>query len=568
MFVVFEGIDGSGKTTVSNQVAERLRSSGISVKHLRAEGKFVSAVTEAIRDLGRDARNLELVPQAEFLLYVARDVQLIEEALRPALGKYDIVLADRFLYTAENLGGPGRHLPAAFTAPILQAAAGGLVPDLVVLVDVDPVLARARRKAHKLAVLDRRPPSRKGLAGVGLQHRLRRGYLELAAAAPERWVVIANEDSLEATVERVTALVQAASRDGVPAALAAFQGRQRAAAPSAVAPRAPQTLDEALSSFLGWVDARMVREPRVAAYMLGGMCGPGVDERRRQLAEQVPEAVLAALTGLQDEASWALRHKLSRSHARAVARSLSGVSSGHPLAHNLRAALEPEAPEEVLASISRLDDPEAWAIRERLLSRYPSLVVASMASLSSLQAWGLRQRWLDEQSDRLEQHYELARAAARSVSGLSEPRAWQVRERVRSIAPVAALASLAGLDDDRSWQWREQALFRAPKVVMGTLSRLDDARAWRLRRLVARDCKEALDSIHGLDAADAWHLRDESLDIWPSTVAKTLGVLADSPRGVALLSRQLRAYPDNVSLLKYASSVALGLHRLLFAQDE
>ena len=86
MFVVFEGIDGSGKTTVSNMVAERLRAGGLSVKHLRAEGKFVSVVSEAIRELGRDARNIELVPQAEFLLYVARDVQLIEQALRPALG--------------------------------------------------------------------------------------------------------------------------------------------------------------------------------------------------------------------------------------------------------------------------------------------------------------------------------------------------------------------------------------------------------------------------------------------------------------------------------------------------
>lgn len=568
MFVVFEGIDGSGKTTVSNQVAERLRSSGLSVKHLRAEGKFVSAVTEAIRDLGRDARNLELVPQAEFLLYVARDVQLIEEALRPALGQYDIVLADRFLYTAENLGGPGRHLPAAFTAPILQAAAGGLVPDLVVLVDVDPVLARARRKAHKLSVLDRRPPSRKGLAGVGLQHRLRRGYLELAAAAPERWVVIANEDSLEATVERVTTLVQAASREGVTASIAAFRARQTATPAGTLRPRAPQTLDQALSTFLGWVDARMVREPRVAAYMLGGMWGPGVDERRQKLAEQVPEAVLAALTGLEDEASWALRQRLRRSHPRAVARSLSGVANSHPLARQLRAALEAEAPEEVLASISRLDDAEAWAVRERLLSRYPNLVVASMAGLSSLQAWALRQRWLDEQSDRIEQHYELARAAARSISGLSDKAAWEVRERVRSMAPVAALASLSGLDDDRSWQWREEALFRAPKVVMGTLSRLDDPRAWHLRLLVARDCKEALDSIQGLDAPDAWRLRDESLDIWPSTVAKTLGPLADSPRGEALLGRQLRAYPDNVSLLKHASSVALGLHRVLVAQDE
>ena len=214
MFVVFEGIDGSGKTTVSNLAVERLRARGLSVKHLRAEGKFVSSVSEAIRSLARDSRNLELDPRAEFLLYVARDVQLIEEALRAALRTHDVVVADRFLYTAEVLGRYGRGLPASYTTPVLQAAAGGLEPDLVVLIDVDPVLARARRKASKLVTRDSRPPSRKGLSGVGLQHRVRRGYLELAAAVPSRWFVANNEQVLEETVARVAGLVERAVREG------------------------------------------------------------------------------------------------------------------------------------------------------------------------------------------------------------------------------------------------------------------------------------------------------------------------------------------------------------------
>jgi dTMP kinase len=129
MFVVFEGIDGSGKTTVSNRVVDRLRALGLAVKHLRAEGKFASSVTEAIRALGRDVKNLDLVPQAEFLLYVARDVQLIEEALRPALLEHDVVIADRFLYTAEVLACYGRRLSPEWAAPVLRAAANQLLPD-------------------------------------------------------------------------------------------------------------------------------------------------------------------------------------------------------------------------------------------------------------------------------------------------------------------------------------------------------------------------------------------------------------------------------------------------------
>jgi dTMP kinase len=558
MFVVFEGIDGSGKTTVSNMVAERLRGVGLSVKHLRAEGKFVSVVSEAIRDLGRDARNIELVPQAEFLLYVARDVQLIEQALRPALGQTDVVLADRFLYTAEILGRHGRRLSPDWIAPILEAAAGGLSPDLVVLVDVDPVLARARRKAAKLAADDRRPPSRKGLAGVGLQHRMRRGYLDLAAAAPERWVVVDNEDVLEDSVNRVTELIIEAHRSGVAKALQSFRAAKRK---TARPPKPLSTAAEALDAFLTWVDSRSEREPRVAAYLLGGLFGRGIDERRRALATRVPQAVLAGLSGLGDEVSWELREKLQREHPRTVAETLAGFPSHHPRASALRALLEREAPLEIITSLARLDDDLAWELRDRLYDRYPAVVVGSLGMLGSDRAWQTRQRWLDRENGQLGQSYETARIAAKSVTGLDDERSWSVRREVRISAPVAALASLEGVVGPRSWAFRAEFLSRAPKVVMLTLKRLSHPLAWQMRKAVAGDCKEAIDSISWLDDPEAWELREAHADVWPSTVVKTLGPLCEIPRGRELLERQLRAYPGNVSLLKHAAAVALRIHR-------
>ncbi|MES1165288.1 MAG: dTMP kinase [Verrucomicrobiota bacterium] len=567
MFVVFEGIDGSGKTTVSNMVAERLRARGLSVKHLRAEGKFVSAVSEAIRDLGRDARNLELVPQAEFLLYVARDVQLIEEALRPGLDNSDVVLADRFLYTAEVLGEKGRYLPTEFTRPILRAAAGGLEPDLVVLVDVDPVLARARRKAFKIAVVDRRPPSRKGLAGVGLQHRMRRGYLEMAAASPQRWVVVQNEDVLEDTVNQVTDLIGDAHRVGVRAALDDVRARTAAGARSRREVRPPRSPDEALDAFLAWVDQRMEREPRVAAYLLGGLSGPRIDERRRQLVQSVPEAVLAALPGLDDPTSWELRDLLKDRHQRAVARTLTGLPSSNERAAALRAYLEVSAPAEVASSLSRLDDAVAWSTRERLYPRCPTVVAGSLTGLDSDRAWSLRERWLDSAKDEVGSSYEQSCVAVKSVGGLDDDRAWRLRDKVRVVAPVAALASIGVSLGARSWQWRDEYLARAPKVVMGTVRRVSDPRAWRLRDSVVSMCKEAIDSIQDLDDAAAWALREAHADTWPSTVVKTLGPLADGARGKALLERQLAAHGSNVSLLKHVAAVALGLHRLDIAQD-
>ena len=85
MFVVFEGIDGSGKTSISNRVAAEFARQGRSVKHLRAEGRFASPIVEGIREFARNSQHLELCWEAEFLLYVARDVQLMHEMLRPAL---------------------------------------------------------------------------------------------------------------------------------------------------------------------------------------------------------------------------------------------------------------------------------------------------------------------------------------------------------------------------------------------------------------------------------------------------------------------------------------------------
>src|SRR5262245_59313664 len=189
MFVVFEGIDGSGKTTVSNRVAQKLRDAGISVEHPREGGKFSSPVTQAIREFGRDARNPDLTPSAEFFLYVTRDVQLLDEMVRPALDKANIVIADRFLYIAEVLSRFGRWLAESYVRPVLDDAGRGLQPDIVVLIDVDPHIARARRKVAKVLTVDKRPPSRKGLAGVGMQHRFRAGYRELAARDPARWIV-------------------------------------------------------------------------------------------------------------------------------------------------------------------------------------------------------------------------------------------------------------------------------------------------------------------------------------------------------------------------------------------
>ncbi|XXF74882.1 dTMP kinase [Myxococcaceae bacterium GXIMD 01537] len=96
MLIVFEGIDGSGKTTLSNRVAEVLRQGGLRVRHVREGGQLASPVSESLRRFTRDPANLALVPMTELLLYAAREAQLLEEVTRPALAHYDVVITDRY----------------------------------------------------------------------------------------------------------------------------------------------------------------------------------------------------------------------------------------------------------------------------------------------------------------------------------------------------------------------------------------------------------------------------------------------------------------------------------------
>jgi dTMP kinase len=558
MFVVFEGIDGSGKTTVSNRVAERLRAAGLTVEHLREGGKFTSRVTQALREFGRDARNLELTPEAEFFLYVTRDVQLLEEMTRPALGRADIVIADRFLFSAEVLARFGRGLPEAYVRPVLQTAARGLEPDLVVLVDIDPHIARARRKIAKLVTVDRRPPSRKGLGGVGMQHRFREGYRELAARDPARWVTVDNDRDLEVTVDLVTQILRTAHQGGVPAGLALARTEAPTSGPT---PTPPRSIEEGLMRFLDRVDRRMDREPQTAAYLLAGLHGRLVDERRQRLLPLAPETLLGGMNGLVDDLSWQLREALMPEHPARVARTLRGPARLHPRAAALRAALVDSVPLEVVAALETADDPEAWQLRERVFASDPDAVVASLGRLDSTAAWRLRDEWLNRRGgDAALGSYEPARVLGRSLTGLDDERAWQLRKLVREHAPIAALASLRFVLSDRAWKWRERYLGRAPKTVFETLARVDDPRAWQMRSQMAPLVKEAIDSLNELDVPQAWELRERFADTWPSTVVKSLGRLADQPRGRALVERQLRRHPDNISLLKHVAAIAIGAH--------
>jgi dTMP kinase len=144
------------------------------------------------------------------------------------------------------------------------------------------------------------------------------------------------------------------------------------------------------------------------------------------------------------------------------------------------------------------------------------------------------------------------------VAGVGGDRAWAIRRAARLTAPVPALASLMGLSDDKSWHWRERALARAPKPVLSTIAGIDEERAWMMRLAAAPRCREALDSMIGLDHPVGWEIRESSLDLWPASVIKSLGVLVSGQRGGELMRRALGTCQRGISLLKQAALVATG----------
>lgn len=564
--VVFEGIDGSGKTTLSNAVAAALRADGLRVAHVREGGNFASVVTTGIREFGRDAKNLALSPHAELFVYLARELQLLDEATAPALAEADVVIADRFFYTAELLATAGRDLPAAEVAPIVAAATRGVVPDLVVVVDVDPHLARARRKVSKVGKLDPRPPSRKGLAGVGLQHRLRDGYLARAAAEPARWIVVENtEADLASLIDGLTRAVRAIRGADVAAA--------RACLPAPIARRPAATVDDAAQAFATWLDDRAEREPALAASWLAGLAGPTWHARRHRLRAAAPLVIAGGLRNLADDASWALRHELAEVAPGPIARGF--VAATDPLAlaplpaerqaeaAAAARALVGRAPRDVASALWGRDDDLAWELRGQLTG---DELVRSVGGVAGPRAWAIRDAWLTA-SGGLEAltAYERAHLACGAVGGLTDDAAWTWRKAARAAAPVTALASLWGVGEERAWKWRAEALARAPKTVLASLAGVDEPRAWAMRAATVARCPEALDSIRGLDGPAAWDLRAHGQGPWPVAAVKSLGPLALTERGRAFLAEQLVRLPDSLALWR---SAALVVSRSADADDE
>jgi dTMP kinase len=198
LFITFEGIDGSGKTTQLRLLGERLRASGRDVVETVEPGG--TAIGRQIRTILLDGRNTQLTARAEVLLYFASRAQNVEEVIRPALAAGKIVLCDRFTDSTLVYQGCGRGLGADVVLTLDRIACRGLQPHLTVLVDIDldESMARARGRNVSTASSETRidDESRE------FHHAVREAYLALAAREP-RFIVIDGAAGVEEVAERV-----------------------------------------------------------------------------------------------------------------------------------------------------------------------------------------------------------------------------------------------------------------------------------------------------------------------------------------------------------------------------
>lgn len=186
-FITFEGIEGCGKTTQESRLAEILSKKGYPVVVTREPGGC--DIAEQIRAILLDAENRALVPMAELLLYAAARAQHVEEVIRPALAEDKIVICDRFTDATTAYQGYGRSLDVALIGDLNNLATGGITPDLTILLDCPEEVGLSRAMA-RINSLEGAREERFELESKRFHRAVREGYLRLAAAEPDRFVVI------------------------------------------------------------------------------------------------------------------------------------------------------------------------------------------------------------------------------------------------------------------------------------------------------------------------------------------------------------------------------------------
>jgi len=190
-FIVFDGPDGSGKSTQLRQFVHWSIQQGLVVKEVREPGG--TSIGEQIRSVLLEPANKMMTLHCEMLLYMASRAQLVEQEIMPAIKRGELVVADRFVSATLAYQGTAGGLPVAWIQQVAEVAVSGCWPDLTLILDVDDQTATRRMNP----LLDRME-----LKGKEFHKLVRQGFLEEARRFPDRYCILdASQD--QKTVEKV-----------------------------------------------------------------------------------------------------------------------------------------------------------------------------------------------------------------------------------------------------------------------------------------------------------------------------------------------------------------------------
>ena len=197
MFITLEGPEGSGKTSQIPALRNYLTEKGYAVYCTREPGG--TSIGDQIRQVLLANKNTEMHPRSEILLFQASRAQLVEQEILPRLEGGEIVLCDRYADSTIAYQGYGHRVNLEQLHAIVNFATGGLKPDLTLLLDLDVEVGLQRRQSDG-------DVNRLDAFELEFHRRVREGYHKLAAAEPERWVIVdANQppESVQAAVRAI-----------------------------------------------------------------------------------------------------------------------------------------------------------------------------------------------------------------------------------------------------------------------------------------------------------------------------------------------------------------------------
>lgn len=205
VFITFEGIEGSGKSTQLEFLARELESKGLEV--LKTQEPGGTKIGAMIRKILLDPKNKEIGPMTELMLYGASRAQHLKEVILPAIKDGKIVLCDRFSDATVAYQGYGRGLSLDVIRKLDSILTEGIKPSLTILLDLDPEkgLLRAKKRIEKNNSLKE---GRIEQEGFSFHKRVREGYLKLAEGEPDRIKVVGADFPIEEIHKKVIDIVK------------------------------------------------------------------------------------------------------------------------------------------------------------------------------------------------------------------------------------------------------------------------------------------------------------------------------------------------------------------------